>query len=419
MLISLVAAVFCWAYVVTVVSTEKTETFYNIPVIFTGADVLREKGLTITKGSDATVSLQLTGRRTVMQDLNRDNITLTVDVSKINAAGDYSMNYNIGYPNSIQASSLTVNRRSPSTVNITVEALSTREIPVKVAFQGTVAEGYLLDSTVPAFDSISATGTAAVVDQIASALIIVDDADLSGSFTRNMEFTLVDGNGEPVDKTGIELEMETIGVTVNVVKHKEVPLVVEFTAGGGATEDNIKWKSSPSTIMVSGDEKLLDGLNQIVLGRENLAEIVADSTQTYPIVLPDGVKNESGEVEATVTLALSGLSSTTVRVTSFEFTNIPAGFHADAVTESLQITVRGPSEDIQSITAADVRVVADLSNISGVAGSYTVNNVGIYLNSHPTCGVLGTYSVMTTLITEEDYLASLTENAPESPDDIP
>ena len=95
MLISLVASVFLWVYVVTVVSQEKSETIYNIPITFTGVETLREQNLTITEGADATVNLQLTGRRTVVQGLNRDNITLTVDVSKFNVPGEFSRNYTI------------------------------------------------------------------------------------------------------------------------------------------------------------------------------------------------------------------------------------------------------------------------------------------------------------------------------------
>lgn len=408
LLISLVAAVALWAYVVTVVSTEKSATIYNIPVTFTGLDTLQEQNLTVTEGLDATVTLQLTGRRTLIQELNQDNISLTVDVSKITTAGTYSRNYNISYPSGI--SGINVDRRMPGTIDVTVEELESREIPVKVAFQGSAAEGYMIGSSTAAFDAITITGTADQVDAVSAALVIVNDQNLTSGFVRNMDFTLVDGEGNPVDDTGIEKEVDTIKVTVSVVKYKEVPLVLNFTPGGGATEENVSWESNPKTITVSGDEKLLDGLNQITLGTENLSGIVADTTKTYPIVLPDGVKNETGEAEATVTIAFRGLTSTTLRVSNFEFTGVPTGYVAKAVTQSLQITVRGPSSEIKELNAGGVRVVADLSGLSGVAGTYTVDNVTVALPGSEQSGVLGSYSVMVTLMTEEDYLNSTAEN---------
>ena len=164
---------------------------------------------------------------------------------------------------------------------------------------------------------------------------------------------------------------------------------------------------------------MLDGLNQIVLGTENLGQIIADTTQTYPIVLPDGVKNESGDVEATVTIALTGLSSTaaTVKSSAFEFVNIPTGYVSKAVTQSLQITVRGPSDEVRTVAADDIRIIANLSEISGVAGTYTINDVEILLDDHPNCGVLGTYSVMTTLISEEDHQKAMAETEAEIPEE--
>lgn len=215
----------------------------------------------------------------MVQQLNQDNVIVEVDVSKINRAGEYSRNYNITYPSSLQASNFTEVRRIPSMINITVEDLITKEIPVRVSFQGSAAEGYMLDSATPAYDAITIAGTEEQVQDIESALIIVEDQDLTTGFTRNMEYTLLNASGDPVEAEGIEVEMDTISVTVNIVKYKEVPLIVNFTPGGGATETNVTWEADPPSIIVSGDENILDSLNQIVLGEENLSGIVADAVK--------------------------------------------------------------------------------------------------------------------------------------------
>ena len=410
MLVSLVAAILLWLYVVTVVSPETTRTFYNIPVVFVGEDNLREEGLTISEGADATVTLRLTGTRSIIDNqLDRDNISITVDVSKIRAAGEYTRSYVIGLPNSIQMSSVTVEHKSPTSISFTVEELVSKEVPVKPVFDGSLVEGYTLKSIKSNFDTITVTGTAAQVEPISHAVVIVDEQDMHQSTTRNMNYTLVNEAGDPVDTTGLEVDEETVEITIAVVKHKTLPLVVDFVPGGGATESNITWKFDPFAITVSGDEEVLDALNRITLGSVDLSTIVADTTLTYPIVLPDGVDNESGELEATLSITMSGLSSTTLRVNNFEFINVPDGYHASAMTQSLQISVRGPKEEIDRIGASNVRVVADLSNISGTPGTYTCENVTIYLDGFPNSGVVGVYSVATSLVTEEDYLSSLAE----------
>ncbi|MBQ1281506.1 MAG: hypothetical protein IIY16_04610, partial [Oscillospiraceae bacterium] len=229
--------------------------------------------------------------------------------------------------------------------------------------------------------------------------------------------TLVDFNGEPIDDTEIEVDEETVEVTITVVKNKVLPLTIELISGGGMTEEHVAWEFDPPTITVSGDADVLETLNKITVGSVDLATVVADTTIDYPIVLPDGVENETGVVQATLTMKISGLSMTTFRVVDFEFINIPEGYHAEPMTQSLQISVRGPSEEINMITASDLRVVADLSSMIGVAGNYTCDNVAVYLNGYENSGIMGNYSVVVKLITEEDYLTSLAEATESISDD--
>jgi len=416
-LISIVAAVFLWVYVVTVVSTEQTETFYKIPVTFTGVETLREEGLTITNGLDTTVNLRLTGRRTLIQQLNNENILLTVDVSKINAAGTYSRGYSISYPTLPQNGGITVNMRSPQNLEITVAELLTREIPVKTVFQGTTQDGYAVDSMVAAYDSITVTGIQEQVSRIDKALIIVDEEDLNRTTTAEMNYTLIDADGEPIDAADFVTDVDHVSVTVNIVKYKEVPLIMAFNPGGGASEANVDWEAEPSTIIVSGDEAVLDNLNYILLGTQNLSELVADTNETYPIVIPDGVTNETGTAEATVSMKLSGLTSKKVTLSgtgSFTLINTPAGFVANSVTQSLEVTVRGPSEDISTVLPSDLRVVADLSGLTSAAGTYKIENVAVYLDNHPNSGIMGSYNVMVTMMTEAEYLEMLEKEQEEA-----
>ncbi len=413
LLISLAASLILWTYVVTVVNTEMTETFYRVPVVFTGEDVLAERGLTITDGADSTVTLQLTSSRSIIQQLSSENITISVDVSKITAEGEFERGYTITYPNSIQPSNVNTNRKTPSMVSFEVEELVYAEVPVKTVFEGSVKDGYILESVTTNYGSITIIGTKEQVKKVSYALITIGDKEISSGITRNMNYTMMNENNEPVELDGVEVDVETVKVMINVVKYKEVPLVMEFTDGGGATKNNVDWKCNPPTITISGDETRLDDINKIVLNTLDLSTLTEDTTLSYPIVLPDGIKNESGQVEATVTIAMSGLSSTTLRVSNFEFSNVPEGFEATAVTRALSVTVRGPSDSISAVRNSDARIEIDLGNVSGVEGTYTVENVDVYLDGVEDIGVLGEYSV-TIALTEVEETNSQAQTESES-----
>jgi hypothetical protein len=69
-LLSLLIALGLWVYVVTAVSPESENTYYNIPVILQNEGELEKHGLMITTEQLPTVSLRLSGARADLQKLN-------------------------------------------------------------------------------------------------------------------------------------------------------------------------------------------------------------------------------------------------------------------------------------------------------------------------------------------------------------
>ena len=65
------------------------------------------------------------------------------------------------------------------------------------------------------------------------------------------------------------------------------------------------------------------------------------------------------------------------------------------VTQSVLVTVRGPAEDLDKVDASQIRIVADLSNVTTLGTS--VVPVRVYLNSVDTVGVVGDYSIVVKL----------------------
>ena len=410
LLISLLASVVLWAYVVTAVSPEATETIENIPVTFSGEEYLRDRDLTITAGADATVTLRVTGKRSIVTTLDSTNITITVDVSKIQAADTFTRSYSITYPNSIQASSLTVESRTPSGISFTVEELVHKEIPVKAVWNGTLAEDYMLESCQPTVNSITVTGTASRVESLSKAIVILEDENLSTGYTKNMSYSIVDEDGNEADLTGLTVDTDVVGVTTKVLFTKQLPLAIAIEAGGGATEANVMWEIDPLYITVSGEESTLNDLNKLVLETVSLAGITGDTTMTRSIILPDGVRNESGEISADISLTLVGLNKKTIRVSDITFANVPSGYVAEAVTSAVSVTVRGPAASVDALAAGNIRLVADLTGNTGSTGNFTCSDVRVYVdNATNDCGVLGSYTVFYKLMTEEEYLETLEE----------
>ena len=404
MIISLLAAFLLWVYVVTIVNPERDATLTDIPVSFSGEEVLREdQGLVITEGKDITVTAHFSGKNADLKKLeeNRDEIVAVVDVSKVRSAKEYTLSYELTLPNSVQQSAITTFDRRPSTISFTVQRLVSKSVEVVGDFSGVeIADGYMLDSRSFDYETVMVEGPEDVVGAIKCAQVAMSRTKLDKSVTDSLQFTLLDDNGEPVDTSMLTTNTDTIEVTLNVVKHKSVPLDVEFIDGGGATSKDVSYEIDPSSITISGDSTVLDGLNKIVLGNIDLASI-KNSNEVLPfsIVIPDGAKNVSGEEQATVTIRIKNKETAVIRATNIAFINTPDGYTPNSVTQLVQVTVRASASDITKISSSSLRVVADMSDCTQ-AGTYQVP-VTIYIDGYPDAGVIGEYSIAVTLTKTE------------------
>ena len=147
LLLSIVVAIGLWMYVITTVSPNSKTTISNVEVDFEGESwLLENRNLMITDGMDTTVDLELSGNRSDLNKLNRSNITLKVDLTKIYEAGETELSFTPGYPSDVSPSAITVDSRNPASIRLKVEKRLTREIPVNVVFTGAVPEGFIADT---------------------------------------------------------------------------------------------------------------------------------------------------------------------------------------------------------------------------------------------------------------------------------
>lgn len=401
MILYLVAAVSLWLYVVTVENPVGSMTIYDIPVTFSGSDVIQEdSSLIITTGSDSSVTLVIQGKRSAIQKVDADNLAVTVDVSRIKTVGDYEMAYTVQFPTEVEDEDISITDRTPSHVNFTVEKQVTKVLEVRGVLDGEIAEGYMAEPMTFDYEEITISGPEAVINLVSYAQVVLPRTNLEKSVTTTLPYTLMDAEGNAASSDEIYAEITEIEVTQTVSKIKEVPLVVEFIAGGGATEKNVTTTIEPSVVTVSGDATIVEGINQIVLDNIDLSDINGNTVMEFPITIPNDMKNISGEEIATVTLKIHGLETATIPVSTVDFINVPPEYTATAVTQALAINLRAATEDIDNIAEKNIRIVADLSQWT-TEGIYTVP-VTVFIDGFETAGVLGDYTVVVALDKESE-----------------
>lgn len=396
-LISLVIAFGLWMYVITVVSPGSEASFNDVPVVFQSENALADRGLIITAYKNTSVDLRLAGNRSDLNKLNRSNITVTADVSKIYEAGIHSLNYSVTYPGDIANNAITVQSRDPGTVTITVEEKLSKFVDVEVEFVGTVPENVLCETESAVLDhtSISVTGPKSVIDQLAKAKITVNLNGQTQSINQDYPFTLYDANGNVLDTTWLTTNVDAVHLTLEIRHWKNIPVKVNVTYGGGATKENCQITQSIREILISGSLNQLENLNELVLDNINLSDVEDDEIRSYKIELPEGIENETGIWDVTVEIKFNGLAKREFQITEFAAVNVPAGMTVVFPNQSKAVTLRGPQAQLDAIDPENVILEVDFSSVQ--PGTNKVPATVTIKNQSGEVGAVGTYSVMAEL----------------------
>ena len=404
-LLSVVLAFGLWLYVITVVSPGSEKTYYDIPVILQNEAILQREGLMITAIEDDSVTLQLEGNRTDLDQLNESNINIFANLSGVVSAGTHRINYDINFPGSIASNAVTTQSKVPDMLTITVENRVTRQIPVEVVYVGAVPENYIADkeNLELEFPMIEVKGAESQVTKISSCRIRVDLNGKTASISEEFPYAFYDEAGKQMElnedlvTTNVKETKgkETIQLYLNIKRYKEVPLTVTVVPGGGATKDTCTIVIAPEKIGISGNESQLESLKELNLGTLELADITADETFTFPIQLPEGITNLSGLSEATVSVQFPELQTKTMRVTNLEAINIPENMKLEYLTKEVEITVRGPIKVVRLLKESDIKLVVDLADAQ--SGTLSLPATVVMTDANSAVGAMGSYNVTVTL----------------------
>ena len=399
-ILSILIALGLWAYVTASVTDVGESTVRNIPVTVVGEEALNAKGLMIDPNTKLTVSARVSGNRTLLVNMASnpsEYFSATINVAEITEPGTYDLNCTITPEfTSLTSTGVRVMDQEGKTIQLTVTRLMSKTVEVRGVFEGTVDEdnNYRANPVEVTPGTIKVQGPETLVNQVEYAQVTITGDKLTKTYTGELGFQLMTADGEVVDDDDLTTNVNTVSVVMPVVKTMEVPLSVEYIYGGGITEDNferyVTVDIQPATIQVSGDEadvSYLEG-KTITVGKIDLSQVIQDQQEfVFPIELTPELSNDSGITQATVTVTIRGLETKTVETSNIDVINTPSGFTADAVTQSLQVKVRGPADALDTVEGYQIRVVVDLEgqNLRQAQFPFTPK---IYLDGDSRCGVI-------------------------------
>lgn len=368
MLLALAIAFGLWMYVITVVDPESEGSYYDIPVVFDGISQLDNRNLMITSGTSVAVDLRLLGNRTDLNKLDKTNITILADLSRITEAGEHKVKYSISYPSS--AGTIEVLEQDPQYITVHVSNRVHKEVPVNITYTGKLPDSFVADVQHAVLDhtTVTVTGPEEVVERIEYASVEVDLTDRVENIVETCRYTLCDENGQPIeDVSAVTVNVSDIRLTVRVWMIKELPVEIIIKDGGGLTASDVTATPSRDSIMVSGSEAALRGLDKIEL-LVDLSLLTESKVLEFAIELPEDVTNESGISKVEVDVQVPEMTTKVLVIPKDQFVllNVPEGMSAAPLTEALRVVIRGRENRLEDVTVDNITVYIDFKD--AVAG---------------------------------------------------
>ena len=389
MIISLIASLSIWVYVSSVETEEFKQTFRGVEVKLAGETLLRDsKNLVITDMDTGTVTVEVVGPRRVVAGLESSNLYAQIDVSKLSRAAYTSQQYSVIFPDGTDTSNLRITRKTPETVNFMVSTQTSKAIPVRGSFDGSIAEGYIAKSPVFEPSTVTVSGPESYLKNVEYAWVSFGREDADSTYEVETSFTLMNAENVPASTTYLSLSTDTVIATQPVQMIKEVYLGVNLIEGGGATVENTKVTIEPSSILLAGDSSILNAMNNIPVATIDLSSFNSTYTDTYPINFDNSLRNVEGITEAAVSVEVIGLETKTLTVTNIQCRGVTEGYEADVLSRALTVRLRGTAENLARVNENDLVAVADLTDYTLSTGSNIVN-VRIQVDGALNVGAIG------------------------------
>ena len=394
--ISILVAIAMWVYVDMDKAPLRTKIIRDIPVEFSGENTtLADKNLMLLSGYDTTIDLKIRGPKRELVKMNRDNVRVIASTSSIDSVGVHQLDWTVSFPDGVVRTNVSVEKASLSQITVTVGELYTKEVPVECHVVGEVAEGYFTGDVVLDPEVLTLRAQRDDLLNVSCAKLTVDISGATRSVVQTVDVQLYDYDGNPVENSNIRTNTSLIQAKVPVLTTREVELAVEFSGVPGAAMNSIKCDITPKTVRLNGEADVLDSIDKLVLATLHVDDLELHQQNSYVVTPPDGTWLVNGNEVATADITLEGIEEKSLTATSIEFDKLPSGLYAIAPDGGLTVRLWGLSEEIEAVTAENLRVIADMSAVTG-QGTVTVP-VTVTISGFNDVTVRGTYELTVTV----------------------
>lgn len=351
LVLSLILAVFIWGVAVRDSDPEDSIQL-DVPV-----QVIGRPAEHIVTGLPDTVGIGLRGPGSVINRLSRDDFVAELDLTDV-APGETAVPIEVRFDNE----AIELVWQVPQEANVLIERLVTREVPVQLDVEGSVARGYVMGETFIDPATISVSGVASRVEALAEARVTVflDNPREDVVVTRRPIFYDQQGNITSVSSLDVSADQVVVTLPVDqLAGFAAKPIVVNWQGEPAQGYRLLDVSVEPDSVLVTGSPEQLDRLARVLTEPIDISGLRESRTMQVALALPPGM--ELDEVQPVfVEIEIEPILTSSVIRKTPEIRALPEGLTVTLDVDEVRVFLFGPLDKLDSLVEDDVRVTVDL-----------------------------------------------------------
>lgn len=343
-ILAVLFSIILWLIVVNIDDPVKSVQFSGVEVQIVNGEELEEQGK-VYEILDGTgiVTVTITGRRSIVEDIAKENITAVADMKDLTSMDTLSIEVTSNkYANEIDDI-----KCDQDNVHLSIEDLERVQKVIEIAVSGEPRDGYILGAVTTNLNQIYLEGPESLIKQVSYAQAEIDVEGVTSNVSSSVPIKLYDSLDKVIDDARITMNIKTVSVNQEVLMTKSVPL--EFQVGGVPAEGYAltgEITSDVEMVVIAGKKSVLEDIESIIIPesvlnvdglRENLETRVKlqDYLPGNVIFADDGM---NGFTKIVVEVQKETFVTISFDKTDIEVLNLPAGYKADVLSDGNYLT---------------------------------------------------------------------------------
>ena len=283
MVLSVLVAVIMWSFVMTSTNPSLSKTVRSVPLTIKNQEEMQKDGYALVSKDELTnVNVKVEGSRSDLAYLSAEDLVASVDLG-IPKEGIKTLIIKVEAPSGIKVDSV-----SPSNVNIKIEKIVKKDLPVDVKISDRLKDSKIIKVSEQSPENITVSGLRNDIDKLDKLMLKIDDEEYLDGKIHNVAVKPVDKNGKIIEN--LELSQKYVSISFDALQSKEVNVEVDYDD----IPKNMKIeesKISPVKVIIKGEKNILDKIDSIKTKKIDLSNLKDNEfEQKVELEVPEDVE---------------------------------------------------------------------------------------------------------------------------------